>query len=619
MSQEQKKNSENFSFKSMFFTLASLLKVLPQKYKWKLFALFCFQITSALLEVVSLGSIIPFLNILADFDGFVVKPYVSSVLAILDIQEKAHIIALSSGVFAIMVCCTNIFKVVALWFQYRLAASMDVELASMVYKKMLHKPYHFFLDNNSSELVGNLTHDLRASFSSLQSVLTLASQGLVTISIITSLLFYDLVSTIYLLGSCLAGYLVITFWSQRKIHGYGAVLSKSYQESLKVLNESFGGIRYVILNNGYYIFEKKYRKQYHRHRVASISSKILLQVPRFIIESIGILVICTLLIALSLSDVHTKAFLPFLGFLAMASLRLVSSINQCYSAFSSLFATNFSLQKIIAFLGFVELKEHFSQTLVPSCLPVTRELTFSKVFFRYNSHPEKDWILSDLSVTIKTNSMVAIIGTTGSGKSTFADILLGLIPPDKGELRVDGELLNQSNMAAWQSGVAHVPQHIFMADASITENIALGIPVEEIDDKRIKEVAVQAQIHGFVQTLPRKYDTLVGEHGTRLSGGQIQRIGIARALYKRPQLIVFDEATSALDTVTEKAVMDSIHGIAGEQIFIIIAHRLSSVKNVDTIFVLEKGKLVSQGTYSELLEKSTAFKSFIEAQKVNSK
>ena len=578
--------------------------------------MFCLQVAGSLLEVISIGSIIPFLNILTDFDGFVAKPYISSMLAILDISEKSHIIALASGVFAVTICCSNIFKTVILWFRYHLAASMDVELASMVYQKMLCKPYRFFLDNNSSELIGNLTHDLRASFSSLQSILMFGAQGLTTIFIVTSLFIYDPVSTVCLLGSCLGGYLIVTFWVRQKIHKNGIVLSRCYQKSLKILNESFGGIRYVILNNSYHIFEKEYRKQYRKHRMSSVSSSILQQTPRFLIESIGIVVICSLITGFSLSDIRTESFLPFLGFLAMASLRLVSSVNQLYNSLNSLVLTNFSLQKIITFLHSKKMKENFSQTLIPSPIPMTRNLTLSKVFFRYDSRSEEDWTLSDLNMTIRINSTVAIVGSTGSGKSTLADILLGLILPDKGELRVDGQLIKQSNVAAWQTRVAHVPQHIFMADASITENIVLGNSHNKIDDTWVEEVAKQAQIHGFIQTLPKKYSTLVGERGVRLSGGQIQRIGIARALYKRPQFIIFDEATSALDTATEKAAMDSIYALGGEQTLVIIAHRISTVKNADTIFVLKQGKLVDQGTYSELLEKSTTFKKFIESTEV---
>ena len=593
------------SVKELFSSLFLLIRLMPPKYRWQLLALFFLQITSSLLEIISIGAIIPFLNVLANFDSFINNQYVSYVLQNLGIQDKIQVVILASALFVGAFACSNILKILLLWFQRRLAALINVELSRLVYTKMLYMSYPFFLKNNSSELIGNLTHDLRASFGSVQAVLLFVANGIMTISIVTSLLFYDPFSAIGLLGICIASYILITLLVRPRLNRNGVVESTTHQAMLKVLQESLGSMRYVILNGNYNIFIREYRKKYYQYKMAKTTLTILRQAPRFFVEIIGVLAICSLTILFSIKNSNLEGYLPFLGFIAMGSHRLISSVNQCYNAIGSIISTNFSLQKIVKLLCSSEQKKRTYRTL--EHLSFEQELSFNGVFFRYEERAQKNWILSDLSFTIKAKSTVAIVGSTGSGKSTLADIILGLISPNRGYVSIDGQILDKSNMERWQSCVAHVPQSIFMADVSIAENIALGIPAAEIDEKWLQCVAKQAQIHNFIKTLPDKYETLVGERGVRLSGGQVQRIGIARALYKKPQLIIFDEATSALDSATEKAVIESIYNISNEQMLIIIAHRLSTVKNADTILVLEQGQLVAQGTHGELLKQSTTF------------
>ena len=595
------------SFLSVLFSnVFSMFTLLPSNYRWKISILFFLQILNAGLEVVSLAAIIPFLNALANYESLVANQHVSYILASLEVQDKTQVVVLFSAAFAVAFCCSNLFKTILLWFQRKLLALIYTDMGTLLYRKILYKPYSFFLDNNSSKLVGNLTHDLNSSFGALLSIFTLVTYGLSTIFIVVGLLFYASWSSLVLLGGCSLSYGVIVFWVRRKLDMNGMVESQSYQSIIKNLHESFHGIRYVILNDDYNFFTEDYRKKYFLNRMANAKTRFLQQVPRFFIESVGVVVICCLSIWFSINS-SGRDFLPFMGLLAMGSLRLAASMHQCYNSISGIMITNFSLQKVVNFLCSSEGDEHIWKSSNPIFL--YRGLSLKDVSFVYEKK-SKEKILCNLSLTINAKSTVAIVGATGSGKSTLADIILGLIVPDSGEMVVDGQTISDSNIADWQSSVAHVPQSIFMADASVVENIAMGIPTKEIDQARIRYVAKQAQIHNFLETLPNKYDTRVGERGVKLSGGQIQRIGIARALYRSPQLIIFDEATSALDTATEKAVMESIYNISGKRTFIIIAHRISTVKNAEVIFVLEKGRLVAQGTYNELLKKSKIFQQF---------
>ena len=334
----------------------------------------------------------------------------------------------------------------------------------------------------------------------------------------------------------------------------------------------------------------------------------LKQFPRFFMESLGVVALCFFIIISFLSN--KEQLLPLLGFIALSTHRLLPAMQQCYGSISIIISHSFSIQKIVHFIKPRKESKHIEGA--HKNISFCREISLQNIFFRYKerSKTQQDWTLNDLSLSIKKNSTVAFVGETGSGKSTLADIITGLIHSHSGILKIDGQTLDHSNLKSWQSKISYIPQYIFMADTSIIENIALNKSVHNIDEKLIEHVAKQAQIHDFIISLPEKYDTVIGERGTKLSGGQVQRIGIARALYKKPEIIIFDEATSALDSITEKNLMDTIKNISNITL-IIITHNLSTIKNADSIFVLDKGQIIANGTYNDLLKKSKQFQDLI--------
>jgi ATP-binding cassette subfamily B protein len=296
--------------------------------------------------------------------------------------------------------------------------------------------------------------------------------------------------------------------------------------------------------------------------------------------------------------------LPVLGTLALGAQRLLPTLQQSYISWAGIVGSNASLTDVLAMLDQPLPPDALSPA--PPPLPFRDAVRFIGVRFRYGS--EGSWVLNGLDFTIRKGSRIGIVGTTGSGKSTALDLLMGLLTPTEGTILVDGQVITGTRVRAWQRTIAHVPQSIFLADTTLAENIAFGVPLEAIDLARVKQAACQAQVADFVESRAEGYGTLIGERGVRLSGGQRQRVGIARALYKEASVLVFDEATSALDNATERSVMDAIEGLHRDLTIVLIAHRLTTVRRCDTILELEEGRVVAQGTYEELLQSSPSFR-----------
>jgi ATP-binding cassette subfamily B protein len=321
-------------------------------------------------------------------------------------------------------------------------------------------------------------------------------------------------------------------------------------------------------------------------------------------EALGMALIALLAYSVSVQSGGLSNALPVLGALAMGAQRLIPALQQAYASWSTAAGSTASL---------VDTLELLDQPLPPEAsgpppepLPFHSAIRFDAVRFRYTS--EGPWVLEGLNLIIPKGARVGFVGTTGGGKSTALDLLMGLLEPTEGQILVDNQSITGSYRRAWQRNIAHVPQSVYLSDATLAENIAFGVSPEAIDMARVRDAARQAQIADFIENGPRGYQALVGERGVRLSGGQRQRIGIARALYKRATVLVFDEATSALDSVTEQAVMDAIENLDPDLTILIIAHRLTTIRRCDRVIELNRGRLVAEGSYDQLLRESESFR-----------
>jgi ATP-binding cassette subfamily B protein len=388
----------------------------------------------------------------------------------------------------------------------------------------------------------------------------------------------------------------VIFFVKKRLKNEGDRLNESSTQVIKALQEGLGGIRDVLLDGTQNLYCDIYKKADRSLRVSQANISIISSSPRFAIEALGIVLIAFLAYALASRAEGVAGAVPLLGALALGAQRLLPILQQSYSSWSGMKGGQASLDDAIALLEQPLPPQADEPT--PKPIPFVKHIMVNAVSFRYPTQDKN--VLDNVSFIIPKGARVGIIGTTGSGKSTLLDVLMGLLIPTEGGLQIDSNFITASNYRSWQAHIAHVPQAIFLADTSIAANIAFGSSADQIDVERIRQSAEQAQIAETIESLPDGYETRVGERGVRLSGGQRQRIGIARALYKKADVIIFDEATSALDNETESSVMSAINGLSAEITLIMVAHRLTTLKNCTHIIELVNGKIIRITLSSEV-------------------
>ena len=563
------------------------------------------MLVSAFAEVVSLGAVLPFLGILVAPDRVFNHPIVADIAQVWGITSADQLLLPLTVAFAAAALTAGAIRVFLLWISNRLAFASGADLGIDVYRRTLYQPYSTHVARNSSEVVSGMTRKIDGVvFGVLVPLLTMVSSGVLLVVITIALFVIDpIVASVAAVGFG-TSYGLITWVSRRRLNRNSQRIAHEQTQVVKALQEGLGGIRDVLLDGTQQAYCDIYRDADHPLRRAQSSNIFISITPRYIMESLGMVLIAALAYVLSGQVGGIATVLPMLGALALGAQRLLPALQHVYYSWAMIAGSHASLDDIIALLD-QPLPEE-KQQLPPKPLPFKNAIRFEAVRYRYTS--DGPWVLEDLNLTIPMGARVGFVGSTGSGKSTALDLLMGLLMPTDGKLLVDGQPLNGNRVRAWQQTIAHVPQTIYLADASIAENIAFGVPFETIDMDRVQQVASQAQIADFIESGPDGYNALVGERGIFLSGGQRQRIGIARALYKKANVLVFDEATSALDNATEQSVMDAIEGLSSELTILFIAHRLTTIQRCDIIVELQNGKVVAQGNYEQLLDHSPTFR-----------
>jgi len=583
-------------------SIISLLKRLwhhisPRR-RWQFGLLLILMVLTSFAEMISIGAVLPFLAVLTSPERVFEHQASQSIIHILGLTSPNQLLLPLTIAFGLTAIIAGAMRLILLWASTRLSFATGSDLSISIYRRTLYQPYAVHVARNSSEIINGISGKASAIiYSTIFPVLTLASSSVMLAAILIALLSINPLIALVSFGSFGVLYtVIISITRARKILNSKHVARESTQV-IKSLQEGLGGIRDVLIDGTQNTYCQIYRNADLQLRRAQGDNQYISQAPRFVLEALGMLLIAVLAYVLAQQSDGIAKAIPILGALALGAQRLLPVMQQAYAGWSSIQGGQASLQDTLELLE-QPLPDYADQPTVQP-LPFERHIKLRQLSFSYSL--QAPMVFNHLNLTIAKGSRVGFIGTTGSGKSTLLDILMGLLQVTQGSLEVDGQVILPSNNRAWQAHIAHVPQAIFLADSTIEENIAFGVPRDQIDPVRLRQAAMQAQIAESIESWPKQYQTFVGERGIRLSGGQRQRIGIARALYKQADVIIFDEATSALDNKTEQAVMHAIESLSKDLTLLIIAHRLTTLKNCTQIVELGNGTILRHGSYHDII------------------
>ncbi len=509
-----------------------------------------------------------------------------------------NFIPVLTALFCIAALLSGGIRIFLLKVSTNLSYGIGGDLSSKIYETALYQPYLTHLSKNSSEVISGISSKTIIVISIVNATLTICSSFFIVIAILGALIYIQ--PSIALVAFCgfVTIYLGIILVTRQTLAFNGRSIALNSTRVIQSLQEGLGGIRDVLLDGNQQLYVDIYRQSDKLLRRAQASNQIIASSPRFIIEPLGMVLIAVLAFVMSKSDPGLLSAIPVIGALALGAQRLLPVLQQIYGAWSAIKGGQPSLMDTIELLNFSIPTESIGVPATPS-ISFSREIHLRNISFSYSGMAP--WIIKDVNLKIACGSKLGIIGQTGAGKSTLLDLIMGLLEPNSGQLFVDSVSINNQNLREWQAHLAHVPQVIFLADASILENIALGVPKEKIDLQRVARAANQAQISSFIENLPNQYQTRVGERGVMLSGGQRQRLAIARALYKEAKVIIFDEATSALDGSTEQEVMSALDHASKDLTVIMVAHRMSTLKGCDCIVEITEGGVGRMGSYADFI------------------
>jgi ABC-type multidrug transport system fused ATPase/permease subunit len=594
----------------------ALLETGERRNAWIVLAII---IAGGLSSALMVGSVLPFLSILAQPRNIETTPALNwayNTFGFTSVYTFLVALGLTSLVVIIIASAIQLLKT---WAVARFAMMRTHSLSSRLMASYLRQPYEFFLNRHSGDMGTRILTETQQLVGQFLQPAAEAVSSIFTIIAIIALLLWAEPLVAVLSFAVLGGVYSLTYWlCRRSLKRLGAVRAQANSARFRVANEALGGIKDLKLLGRERDYLARYDAPSYKMARALTTIQFISIMPKFVLEAIafgGIILLCLILMDPQnlTSGAGIESILPILGLFAFAGQRLMPELSKLYQSLAQIQASSAAVDIVYRDLM---LQEDVAQ--LPNAQPVglglRQQLNLVAVSYHYPDASHAG--VREITLTIAAGEKIGIVGGTGAGKTTLADLILGLLNPTNGRLVIDGVPVTQNNLRAWQQSVGYVPQDIFLTDASLSENIALGVPPKDIDHARVVEAAQIAQIDQFITSdLAEGYETSIGERGVRLSGGQRQRIGIARALYHDADLIVFDEATSALDNLTEREVMSAIDALPYEKTVLMIAHRLSTVQGCDRIVVMEGGRMVGFDTWDALMTENSAFQRIAEPRK----
>ena len=586
-------------------TLHQLLDLLSAPERRRAYLLLGMILLMALCDMVGVASIMPFMAVLANPEVIETNAVLNTLYTRLGFTDPQQFLFLLGSLVFVLLVFSLAFKALTTYAQLRFIQMREYTIGKRLVEGYLHQPYDWFLSRHSADLGKTVLTEVEKVITlGLRPMLLMIAHGAVAMALLVLLIAVDPLLALTV-GLVLGGaYGLIYTVTRRYLRQIGSERLAANQARFTAVGEGFGAAKDVKINGLEDAYTRRFAQPAQTYARHQASAQAIAQLPRFALEAIafgGMLLVMLYLLAQSGDFANV---LPVVALYAFAGYRLMPAVQNIFASMTNLRFAGPALTALHADLMSLSSARD-GQGSRP--MPLNTAITLDAVEYTYPNAPEP--ALKQLSLTVPARSTVGLVGTTGCGKTTTVDVILGLLTPQHGKLLVDGTPITPANRRSWQRAIGYVPQQIYLSDDTVAANIAFGVDPDSIDQQAVERAARIANLHGFVvDELPKQYQTTVGERGVRLSGGQRQRIGIARALYHNPQVLILDEATSALDNLTEQAVMDAVHNLGNAITIILIAHRLSTVRDCDTIFLLDKGRLAGQGTFNQLTNDHAGFR-----------
>lgn len=573
---------------ALFFS--TLNCTLSKRCKKMLLIVILAMVLASIAEVLSIGAVVPFLAVISNPDTLSNYRLGNYLIDRMDGNVDSIVLVISS-IFIGTAIVAGAVRILLIRLSTKFLFGAGSEISVAIYRNTLYQPYIFHVSTNSSEIVSGITNKVNTLiYDTLSPILLMLSATMMMTFVLGAMIVINPAITfcsIFVFGFI---YLCVAKFVKKRVNENSTTIAKLSTKLVKVLQESLRGIRDILIDNN----QDKYCKEYQRIdaelREAYGNNQFISQSPRFGIEAVGMVAIAIFSLYLTNGRGGISSAIPVLGALAIAAQRMLPLLQQLYSSWALINGAKDQCYDVLRLLSNDTSKNKGNVT--QNNVEPFNQIHFENVCYSWGDKI----VLNDLSLKVKKGEVIGIVGASGSGKSTFLDIFMGLIEPDSGSIHLNQSLLSNGNVVNWQSVISHVPQSIFLADSSVIDNIAFGVHSESINIDKVKQAITLARLDGFINGLVDGYDTNIGEMGVRLSGGQRQRIGIARALYKQSKILILDEATSALDDETESEVMQSVYGMT-DMTVIIVAHRKSTLSMCDRVLKMVDGKLCEIGKY----------------------
>ncbi len=585
-----------------------LRRLFPRSDKVRIILLFVMMMIAAFLEVLGIGMIPAFVSIVANPQRVMEHALWAPWLERLGIEGSRELLMYGSVILIFVFVIKNIYIIGYRYLEARFIYNRRYMFSHRLMTAYMQAPYTFFLQRNSAELLRNTTGEVNILINSvLGPLLKVSKEATMTLFVVVFLFFMEPLITLFVIVVMGGVSGMFMFVTQRRVKQYGIEAQRYRKDMLKAARQGFGGIKDArVLNREPYLVEV-FRRMAHRSSRLQMRKKVISEVPRPLVETIAVTGIMAIALIMHLQGRPVADIVPVATLFGVATIRLMPAIEIITRMFTELRYNLAAVNPVYDDL--TELKTSQKDFQVDrrkkDKIVLNDRIAIRDLHYHYpNSEAQA---LNGISMEILHGQAIAFVGHSGAGKTTIADVLLGLLEPQRGEILVDGKNILDS-ISAWQRNIGYIPQFIYLSDDTMRRNIAFGLPDDQIDEEGIRRAVEQAQLTEFVEQLPQGLDTVIGERGARLSGGQRQRIGIARALYHDPQVLVMDEATSALDNITEQHIITAIETLRGKRTIIMIAHRITTVMNCDTLYFMEDGRITDAGTYTELLARNAGFR-----------